>query len=98
MVSVDVSSSGMRAVVPLYLVRGGVPIDYRIDPQTGTIYTTCRGFVTLPEVLAHFDTLERDPLCPARLDVLLDLTPITSFPESDQIRAVAERVGRVNRV
>jgi hypothetical protein len=75
-----------------------MPIEYHIDPQTSAIRTTCTGFVTVAEVLDHFDILERDPQCPPRLDVLLDLTEVTSFPKSHQIWAAAKRVSRVERV
>ena len=70
-------------------------ITYEIDAPRGRIYTTCSGSVMLPQVMAHFDALQRDPNRPARLDVLLDLTAITSPPEAPQIRAAADRVGLV---
>jgi hypothetical protein len=75
-----------------------MPITYRIDQERGRIFTTCTGYVTLPQVMAHFDALQRDPDCPPRLDVLLDLTEATSLPETPQMRAVAERVGLVQDI
>jgi len=51
--------------------------------------------VTLEEVLAHFRDLVRDPDCPRRLDVLLDLSEETSLPESEQIKIIAYEVSRV---
>ncbi len=75
-----------------------MPITYRIEAERGWIVTECTGGVTLPQVVAHFDALERDPDCPPRLDVLLDLSGMTSLPDSPQIRAAAERVGLVPNI
>ncbi len=75
-----------------------MPITYSIDRERNRILTTCSGHVTLPQVIAHFDALQRDPNCPPRLDVLLDLTAVTSLPDSPQIRAAAERVGLVSEI
>jgi hypothetical protein len=72
-----------------------MPIRYEIDRPRGRVTTTCFGVVTLPDVMAHFDSLQRDPNRPDRLDVLLDLLEITTPPDAFQIRAVAERVGLV---
>ena len=72
-----------------------MPITYRIDPQRGRITTTCSGNVSLRDVMAHFDALQRDPERPGRLDVLLDLTTMAAPPEAPQIRAAADRVGLV---
>jgi hypothetical protein len=70
-----------------------MPITYEIDAPRGRIRTACVGVVTLPQVMAHFDALQRDPSRPDRLDVLLDLTEIETPPQAPQIRAVADRVG-----
>lgn len=75
-----------------------MPITYRIDQERGWIFTTCAGDVQLPEVIAHFDALQRDPDCPRRLEVLLDLTKVTSLPDASQLRAVAERVRLVEDI
>ena len=72
-----------------------MPITYLIDKDRGRIITTCAGHVTLREVMAHFDELQRDPERPARLDVLLDLAGQLSLPDASQIRAAADRVGLV---
>ena len=72
-----------------------MPVTYEID-QTGVIRTRCVGDVRFAEVLAHFDELERDPRCPPHLDVLLDLSELDSIPESDQLRVVAERIGKAS--
>jgi len=70
-----------------------MPVTYELDP-VGIIRTRCVGNVTLEEVLAHFDELERDPRRPAHLDVLLDMRDQTSVPEPQQLREVAARIGQ----
>jgi len=72
-----------------------MPITYEIDAARGRIRTTCHGSVTLPQVMAHFDALQRDPNRPGRLDVLLDLTQMLTPPDVPQLRAAADRVGLV---
>lgn len=73
-------------------------ITYRIDRERGRIYTTCAGNVTLPEVRAHFDALQRDPDRPRSLSVLLDFSGMTSLPAGPQLQAAAERVGQVEEI
>jgi hypothetical protein len=70
-----------------------MPVTYRIDNTRGIIYTRCAGNATFAEVLDHFKVLVRDPGCPARLDVLLDLTETASIPETHQLRAVSDQIG-----
>jgi hypothetical protein len=70
-------------------------VTYRIDQATRRIHTRCVGAVTLDEVLRHFADLVRDPDCPGRLDVLLDLSETTSLPTSYQLTAVTTEVARV---
>jgi hypothetical protein len=70
-------------------------VTYRIDQAKRRIHTRCVGAVTLDEVLQHFADLVRDPDCPARLDVLLDLSETTSLPTSYQLSAVTTEVARV---
>jgi hypothetical protein len=72
-----------------------MPVTYQIDAANGIIRTRCIGAVTLGEVLDHFRELARDPDCPRRLDVLLDLSEQTSLPESRELRIVAYEVSRV---
>ncbi|MGE5415038.1 MAG: hypothetical protein ACM3NW_12735 [Syntrophomonadaceae bacterium] len=72
-----------------------MPITYEIDRSRHRIRTTCFGRVRLPDVMAHFDSLQRDPDRPDRLDVLLDLRDIETPPEAPQLQAVADRVGLV---
>jgi hypothetical protein len=69
-----------------------LPIVYRLDPAAGSIETSCEADVTLDEVLEHFAELASIAL-PERLDVLLDLTPMTSLPDSAQIRVAADTLG-----
>lgn len=72
-----------------------MPVTYEIDQARRLIHTRCVGPVTLEEVLGHFAELIRDPECPDQLDVLLDLRETTSFPTSDQLRAVSSEIGRI---
>lgn len=72
-----------------------MPVTYRIDKTRGVIYTNCVGNVTLDEVFEHFRILERDPECPARLDVLLDLSACTSVPDKHQLRDVSSQISRI---
>ena len=69
-------------------------VTYQIDQAKRRIHTRCIGAVTLDEVLQHFADLVRDPDCPARLDVLLDLSETTSLTSS-QLKAVTTEVARV---
>jgi hypothetical protein len=70
-------------------------VSYRIDQAKRRIHTRCIGAVTLDEVRQHFADLVRDPACPERLDVLLDLSETTSLPTSDQLSAVTIEVARM---
>jgi hypothetical protein len=69
-----------------------MPVDYQIDASERLIRTRCTGAVSLAEVVAHFRALEADPLLPDQLDVLLDFSELTTFPDSDQVRSVALEV------
>ena len=46
------------------------------------------------EVSDHFRDLAQDPKRPDRLNVLLDLTEVTSVPETEQVRAVSHDLKR----
>jgi len=72
-----------------------MPITYEIDRTRHLIRTTCYGEVRLPDVMAHFDALQKDPDRPDRLDVLLDLRDLATPPEAAQLQAVADRVSLV---
>ena len=83
---------------PGYDVRDGyhrMPVTYKIDTAGETIRTECTGDVTLEEVLGHFRALAKDPDCPPRLDVLLDLSQTTSVPRSEDLRDVVTEIERV---
>jgi SpoIIAA-like len=67
-----------------------VPIHYRIDPHRKRIWTACIGNVNPKEIKKHFRELAHDPTRPDRLNVLLDLTEMTSLPETDQLRVVSK--------
>lgn len=69
-----------------------MPITYAIDRTKGVIRTRCDGFVTLPEVLEHFDALAREPDPPRPLDVLLDLRSTTSLPTTEKLAAVGDKI------
>src|SRR5262245_1437112 len=72
-----------------------MPVTYRIDKDKGLIHTQCVGAVTLEEVIGHFRALEQDPLCPPRLDVLLDLSKQTTIPMNENLQEVAIEIERV---
>jgi len=70
-------------------------ITYLIDQAQGLIRTRCIRDVTLEEVMAHFRELEENPDCPQRLDVLLDLSEMTTVPESEELRTVCSVISGV---
>jgi hypothetical protein len=74
-----------------------VPVTYEIDRKLALIRTRCSGDVRFEEVVRHFRELESDPSLPARVDVLIDLTEMSSIPESEQIRSVAGEVERLQQ-
>jgi hypothetical protein len=67
-------------------------VTYEIDQGSGLIETRCTGEVSFNEVMEHFRELEDDPTVPERLDVLLDLSGITSLPEAGQLREVTRAI------
>ena len=69
-----------------------MPIDYKIDVPLALIITRCVGHVTVEEVLEHFRELPRVWPPVDRLDVLLDLTELTSLPTLTDLQAVAEEI------
>jgi hypothetical protein len=69
-----------------------MPITYEIDPKRGLVRTTLAGFVTLPEVMAHFTALENDPRRSGPMNVLLDIRGLTSVPETGHLRRAAGRI------
>ena len=75
-----------------------MPVTYVIDKQRKFIHTRCVGVTTFDEVIGHFDKLSMDPDCPDQLDVLLDLSEMTSIPESEQLRAVSKKIKETKSV
>ena len=72
-----------------------MPVKYRIDKDNRIIRTRCIGPVTIEEVVDHFRVLERDPDCPDRADVLLDLSAQISIPEKANLQKIAEEIRRI---
>jgi hypothetical protein len=70
-------------------------VTYTIDANERLIRTKCVGHVTLEEVAAHFRDLARDPACPTRLDVLLDLRSVESLPHRGELEAVTVELGHL---
>jgi hypothetical protein len=73
----------------------GVPVTYQIDSAARFIHTRCIGAVVLEEVREHFATLSGDPECPDRLDVLLDLSEMTTIPDASELRTVTTDIARI---
>lgn len=72
-----------------------MPITYHIDRSRKLIRTTCSGPVLFEEVVRHFAILTHEPRLPDRLDVLLDLSDVTSIPETQHLRGVAETINEI---
>ena len=72
-----------------------MPVTYVIDAEKKLIRTRCIGDVTFEEVIDHFRTLQQDPACPPRLDVLLDLSETSTLPESRQLETVSHQIAGV---
>jgi hypothetical protein len=70
-------------------------VSYEIDPRTKLVRTTCTGLVTLNEVMGHFQVLESDRRLPDPVNVLLDLREIQIAPETDQVRSIADQMGKM---
>lgn len=66
-----------------------MPISYAIDQDLQRIHTRCVGNTTVQEVIEHFETLVNDPTRPPSLDVLLDLSEMTTIPDSGQLHLAA---------
>jgi hypothetical protein len=69
-----------------------MPITYQIDSERALVRTTIAGFVTFPEVMAHFAALEADPNRTGPMNVLIDIRGLTSVPETGQLRRAANRI------
>ena len=73
-----------------------MPVTYVIEPSASIVRTRCVGRVRFDEVMRHFADLAADPDCPDTLDVLLDLSELTSLPETWQLRSVSSEMGLVS--
>jgi hypothetical protein len=69
-----------------------MPISFEIEPERALVRTTLVGFVTFPEVMAHFAALEADPRRSGTMNVLIDIRGLTSVPETGQLRRAANRI------
>jgi hypothetical protein len=72
-----------------------MPVTYRIERSKQLIHTRCAGAIVLDEVRQHFVSLSQDPECPERPDVLLDLSEMTTVPESDELRTVTSDIANL---
>jgi hypothetical protein len=71
-----------------------MPVSYAIDAELRCVHTRCAGAVSPEDIAAHLDVLQKDPAAPRPLNVLLDLTELTSLPQAGQILVVAAEVRR----
>jgi hypothetical protein len=69
-----------------------MPIAYTINVPAALIFTQCVGNVTLHEVQEHFRELARVWPPVDRLDVLLDLTDVTSLPTLRELEKAATEI------
>ncbi len=74
-----------------------MPVEYRIDVDTGLIETRCFGEMTFEEVLEHFQEVGSEERLPERMDVLLDLSAVTNVPDSGQLRDVVDGLELLER-
>ncbi len=72
-----------------------MPVTYEIYPAKKLIRTRCTGDLNPEEITAHFRELERDPNRPDRLNVLLDLSEVTSLPEAPDLRVVTSQIKKL---
>lgn len=71
-----------------------MPISYEIDRQGRLIVTRCVGETELQDVMRHFEELVNLPDLPPSLDVLLDLSEMTTIPDSSQLHAAASAAAK----
>jgi hypothetical protein len=70
-------------------------ITYAVDEGSRLIRTVGSGEVTAGEVASHLEELDAHLHRDVQFDVLLDLGGCTSLPTSEQLRAIAEQLGRL---
>lgn len=68
---------------------------YKIEANKRIVRTKCFGQVKLQEVIDHFRALAKDPECPPRLNVFLDLRETDSLPTPSQISVVINQLAKV---
>ena len=76
-----------------------MPVTYTFSADRRTIHTRCAGLVTVQQIVEHFRSLERDPICPSQLDVFLDLSEleVTSIPHSRDLSGIVLEVKRIEK-
>ncbi|NJN50798.1 MAG: hypothetical protein HC809_02450 [Gammaproteobacteria bacterium] len=74
-----------------------MPISYTYDSDLNLIRTVCEGFVSLRDVLDHFNALQRDSSVGIQANLLLDLRQQTSVPLIAQLADVTTQMERVAR-
>lgn len=75
--------------------EAGMPVTYEVDKTLGLVWTRLVGVVTVDELVAHFQELEQNPDAPVSLNVLLDLTDLTTVPDAGQLRTLTKEMTRV---
>ena len=81
-----------------YHTRFPMPIVYQIDAAENFIHTRLVGDITIGDSREHLRVLQADPICPASLNVLLDLTETTSVPDSEDLRVISDEIGLVRTI
>ena len=56
-----------------------MPINYIIDSEFSLVHTSVTGLLTMEETLDYFDTLQRDPKCPAEVLEIVDFSDVEDF-------------------
>lgn len=69
-----------------------MPIEYKIDLPLALIITRCVGHITVGDVLRHFRELAQVWPDVDRLDVLLDLSELTSLPTVVELEKIAAEI------
>ena len=78
----EAAALGRSAIGAIWTIGTNMPIHHEIDRKRCLIRTTCTGAVNLDEVSQHFRALEAERDLPDPLDVLLDLSAISSVPDA----------------
>jgi hypothetical protein len=71
-----------------------MPVRYEVDESLRCVHTRCMGETTAKEVIDHLLSIAEDAALPRPLNVLLDLTELTSLPEGGQILEVSAAIRR----